>query len=639
MDQQAHAPPPAPQPVRRGAPKGGKLPDLLVMVATPVVAAALAMALNLQMAVGFVESVVIAGLLAVGLLLGHALMKREQAIRDMRNELNRLTASMQALGRAPMPGPRPMMAGRPMPPPLRPMSPSMDAGAPMPLQTGTPPHGPGPNQRDLSGHVPPPPAGATEDPQASAAPKTVDPPSLVRVEPRQSAQSDHTADAPHRSFESELENLGAPARTSTIEGDGQARFAMPDLATHFRPGPAVPMQPREVALHAATSNATGAAAPVAGALPPLENPTRLSAIPETEHELALNRDEPVPAGHDVRDLEMMQNLVEQLASQLGAGRAKSSAESTAEVDTPVQNPIDSAVAASVDALRSTADTMRTALEPAPRTASPPLPPAPSAVPTAGAPDPRIATLAAGLEKGDFEVRLEPIVGLGDRKARHFEVAIRFLAKDGIGYDEDAQREIAVGSGILPRIDAAKLKRSASIVERLDARGTTASLFSGLVGESLADDHFLDAFEDTFGPRRELLDRLILSFRQSDVRAFADGHWQIVNAMSEVGMRFALDSVTDLDMDFEQLRKAGFHFVKLDADVYLEGLPAHGSTIPAADLCRHFSELGLGLIVKRIEDERRLAKVQGFGALFGQGAMFGGPRPVKIDVDDAAHAAA
>jgi cyclic-di-GMP phosphodiesterase TipF (flagellum assembly factor) len=101
-------------------------------------------------------------------------------------------------------------------------------------------------------------------------------------------------------------------------------------------------------------------------------------------------------------------------------------------------------------------------------------------------------------------------------------------------------------------------------------------------------------------------------------------------MAAIGLKFALRDVTDLDMDFERLKQHGFDFIKLDASVFLDGLPTPDGRIPAADICRHLSGVGLGLIVGGIVEERDLAKILGFGALLGQGALFGGPRSVEIE---------
>ena len=103
------------------------------------------------------------------------------------------------------------------------------------------------------------------------------------------------------------------------------------------------------------------------------------------------------------------------------------------------------------------------------------------------------------------------------------------------------------------------------------------------------------------------------------------------ALAAAGFRFALEEVTDLDMDFGALKAMGFEFVELDAPVFLEGLPAAGGRIPASDICRHLSDFGLTLIVGRIEDDWLLARILGFGVLFGKGTLFGGPSLVKAEV--------
>ena len=71
-------------------------------------------------------------------------------------------------------------------------------------------------------------------------------------------------------------------------------------------------------------------------------------------------------------------------------------------------------------------------------------------------------------------------------------------------------------------------------------------------------------------------------------------------------------------------------MRLDAQVFLDGLPGPHGDVPASDLCRYLSRLGFALIVGRIADERQLVKVLGFGALLGQGRLFGAPRPVRVE---------
>jgi cyclic-di-GMP phosphodiesterase TipF (flagellum assembly factor) len=209
--------------------------------------------------------------------------------------------------------------------------------------------------------------------------------------------------------------------------------------------------------------------------------------------------------------------------------------------------------------------------------------------------------------------------------------VRLRGEAGVSLASEEFTPVARGTGLLPLIDAIKVSRSAKVAGHLSDRGVAGSLFSQLSGESLASNRFLREFSDTYHQSETIAERLVLSFAQSDVRGFAAPEWATLKELVDLGFRFALEEVSDLDMDFEALTAAGFAFAKFDARVFLEGLPAQGGLIPAADLCRYLAHLGLTLIVGRIDDEAQLAKVLGFGALFGQGTLFGAPRAVKPEV--------
>jgi len=124
---------------------------------------------------------------------------------------------------------------------------------------------------------------------------------------------------------------------------------------------------------------------------------------------------------------------------------------------------------------------------------------------------------------------------------------------------------------------------------------------------------------------------VLSFGQNEVRTFTPGHTAALATLSGAGFRFALEDVADLDMDFAGLTAMGFQFVKLEAPVFLEGLPIAGGRVPASDVCRHLADFGLTVIVGGIDDDWLLARVLGFGVLLGKGTLFGPPKLVKADL--------
>jgi cyclic-di-GMP phosphodiesterase TipF (flagellum assembly factor) len=261
-------------------------------------------------------------------------------------------------------------------------------------------------------------------------------------------------------------------------------------------------------------------------------------------------------------------------------------------------------------------------------------PAAGAKPTlpAGMPpmlNPKLAPIAEAVAAERMEVLLEPIHALAEGRPRHFEVSVRLLTAEGVAIDQGEVARVAQGSGLMPRIDAARMVRAVRVARKLGERGREGSVLAAVAGESLTDESFIDAAAAEPGAEGGM--SLVLAFTQSEVRAFTPGHTEALGALAAAGFTFALEEVTDLEMDFAQLKEMGFAFVELDAPVFLDGLPAPGGRVPASDICRHLAEFGLTLIIGRIEDDWLLARILGFGVVFGKGTLFGGPRLVKDEV--------
>jgi cyclic-di-GMP phosphodiesterase, flagellum assembly factor TipF len=384
--------------------------------------------------------------------------------------------------------------------------------------------------------------------------------------------------------------------------------------------------------------------------PSLELPdTRPSAdmAPATRAEPALATGEP-PAEVNV---EYIQDLIKKLADELnGPVQAPLPDERAAQA---IAGDPEGMIGRSVSALETTARGMRTPARPAPAEpakaagasswwpATPPDEASASATSASSrasgakppAPNPQLARIAEAVAAERIEVLLEPIQALAEGRTRHFEVSVRLLTADGATLEQSDFARAAQGSGLMPRIDAERMIRAARVARRLGERGRHGSVLSAIAGESLADAEFIGTASANTGDGRM---HLVLSFAQSEVRNFTAGHAEALAQLANAGFGFALEEVTDLDMDFGGLKAMGFEFVKLDAPVFLEGLAAPGGVrVPASDICRHLSDFGLTLIVGRIEDDWLLARILGFGVLFGKGTLFGGPKLVKPEVVAAA----
>ena len=613
------------------------LSETLVMAAMCVVTVAFGAALYMQVGLTLWLTFIAALSLYVTLLTLHALVRRSDIVESLNSEIRRLEVEIARItGQNPahsaVQNRNSHVASRaPVPPPLTPAKPVP------PVAASAPPSPPGTEKR------PPEARHADQHPQATHARQTSE---VLPAAPQAAAPA-------------------APTPPLRPQAPASEAPASPAFARPASPPPPVPahepwsFRPADPHL-----------APAHGDLPPpiplKVDPAidRIAASIRSAEPPALERPAPaldrpvVTAASSIRDadVEVIQGLIKKLADEVNAAEA-------APQQSGATKLTEAAIETSLEALRATADTMRDsstsakpqqqaahrAAEAPVRYSPPPMPgsnmenppplsdlaPWPAPISTSRQTQARISALSEAISARRADVLLEPILGLEDQRPAHYEVLLRLKSASGAPLESESLIEELRESGLLPMLDCTRIARVADVARRLADRSQGKAVFSEFSSESLADDQFLNDFANAYHERDTFAGQLVLTFTQAEIRALATREWATLEDMRDLGFRFALQSITDLDMDFEQLRTRGFGFVKLDADVFLEGLPATGGTVPAQDICRYLARLGLTLIVGKIDDEAKFARIFGFGALFGQGQLFGGPRLVKPEAASAA----
>jgi cyclic-di-GMP phosphodiesterase TipF (flagellum assembly factor) len=107
-------------------------------------------------------------------------------------------------------------------------------------------------------------------------------------------------------------------------------------------------------------------------------------------------------------------------------------------------------------------------------------------------------------------------------------------------------------------------------------------------------------------------------------------------LADLGFRFSLDKVTDLELDVLDLQRADVKFLKVSAATLLEQLIEEEGRlalrslkdIQASDFAALMRRYGVEVIAEKVETERQVIDVLELDIAYGQGHLFGEPRAIR-----------
>jgi cyclic-di-GMP phosphodiesterase TipF (flagellum assembly factor) len=123
--------------------------------------------------------------------------------------------------------------------------------------------------------------------------------------------------------------------------------------------------------------------------------------------------------------------------------------------------------------------------------------------------------------------------------------------------------------------------------------------------------------------QELADYLIFEFVEQDAADYSPGVRRNLDDLASLGFQFSMDKVSSLNLDVPGLANRHFKFVKVDAKVLLDG---NSQGISAGSLKQLMGRYGVDLVAAKVETESTLVNLLDFDVDYGQGYLFGEPRP-------------
>ena len=248
----------------------------------------------------------------------------------------------------------------------------------------------------------------------------------------------------------------------------------------------------------------------------------------------------------------------------------------------------------------------------------------------------LTAVRGALEAGRVDLYLQTIVSLPQRRTQYYEGFTRLRDDTGRVLMPAEFLSVAEPGGLVAAIDNLLLFRCVQIVRRLAKQDRKVGIFCNISLASLGDESFFPRFMEFLAANRDLADLLIFELGQQAFNARGALEARNMAKLADLGFRFSIDKVTDLDIDFLDLARCDVGFVKIGASLLLDQLQeVEGSLVfkslpefPASDYAAIARRHGVELVAEKVESERQVVDILDLDIGLGQGHLFGEPRPIR-----------
>jgi len=246
------------------------------------------------------------------------------------------------------------------------------------------------------------------------------------------------------------------------------------------------------------------------------------------------------------------------------------------------------------------------------------------------------TVKAALAENRVDLYLQPIVSLPQRRTVFYESFSRLRDDTGRVMMPAEYLSVAEPEGLVAAIDNLLLFRCVQIVRRLAKQDRKVGIFCNISLASLSDEQFFPQFLDFLSANKDMAGALIFELGQSAFSRRGAVEARHMARLADLGFRFSLDKVNDLDLDYQDLARADVKFIKVGAQMLLDQLEETDGrlvikSLPdlhASDFSRLTRRYGVEIIVEKVESERQIVDILDLDLAFGQGHLFGEPRAIR-----------
>ena len=249
----------------------------------------------------------------------------------------------------------------------------------------------------------------------------------------------------------------------------------------------------------------------------------------------------------------------------------------------------------------------------------------------------LRTVKDALHDGRVDLHLQPIVSLPQRRVAFYEGFTRLRRPDGSLILPAEFLDAARRARLMGVIDNMLLFRCVQIVRRLSERDRRVGVFCNISANSLTDPYFFPQFLEFMQENRDLAGALIFEIPSDRFENRSRETRESMEKLTALGFRFSIDHASDLAIDLPRLQDAGVRFVKMKGGDLIDQLRDPSGPRPVSNVQRRIdgeevsavcSRFGVTLIAEKLEEEVSVVEILEYDIPYGQGHVFGAPKPIK-----------
>lgn len=235
-------------------------------------------------------------------------------------------------------------------------------------------------------------------------------------------------------------------------------------------------------------------------------------------------------------------------------------------------------------------------------------------------------IRAAVEQDRFDLFVQPIVTLPQRKERFVEAFSRIRIRSGVYMPAERYVGAARERDLLPAIDNLLLLKTLTALKRAAGRDSRRVFFCNVTGLTLHDPKFMTDLVEFIAQNRELARQLVFELTQHDMSTLRHDILPVLAGLAHLGCRFSMDQVKKIDFSAEEMANRFVRFVKIDAALLMQVMAGKNGREKLVQFKSALDLEGIDLIVEKVENERDLVEILDVGIDYGQGYLFGPPAP-------------